>query len=43
VHELELYVVSELKKTLVSAGVGVNDSGFAAAGQELDVNVALVD
>ncbi len=35
--------MSELKKTLGSAGVGVDDSGFDAAGQELEVNVALVD
>ncbi len=35
--------MSELKKTLVSAGVGVDNSGFAVADQELDVNVALVD
>ncbi len=43
VHDLELDVVSELKKPLVSVLVGVDNSGFAAAGQELDVDVALVD
>ena len=32
VHDLELDVEFELKKPLVSAGVGVDDSGFAAAG-----------
>ncbi len=44
VHDLELDVVSELgKPPVLGAGVGVDDSGFAAAGQELDVNVAFVD
>ena len=35
--------MSELIKPLVSARVGVDDGGLVAAGQEFDVDVALVD